>query len=110
MQSIPRSVNKDMKLVVMTIVLSFDTTSEGSTNMFSEWILERGSDLQVGLFFATLALFLCLERLLPRRTKKPDRQRQWTNWSLTTLNVIALIFLPVSFIGAAMWFSPDTAG
>ena len=71
---------------------------------FETLILERGEDLQYALFFAGLAVCLGLEVLLPRRTTPRERRLRWpTNFGMTTTNVLALGFVPFSFVGAALW-------
>ncbi len=71
---------------------------------FETWIVEVGEDLQVALFFGVLGLCLVAERLAPRRAPPAYRRgRWWTNYALTALNLVMLIALPVSFIGAAAW-------
>jgi sterol desaturase/sphingolipid hydroxylase (fatty acid hydroxylase superfamily) len=71
---------------------------------FETLMLERGEALQYVLFFATFGLFLAVEPLLPRRTTESDRRRRWpTNLGMTATNIVALGFVPFSFIGAALW-------
>lgn len=71
---------------------------------FSTWMLERGEALQYGLFFGAFAFFLALELWFPRRTTATGRRLRWpTNLGMTATNVIALGFVPLSFIGAALW-------
>jgi sterol desaturase/sphingolipid hydroxylase (fatty acid hydroxylase superfamily) len=67
-------------------------------------MIERGESLQYVLFFGFLALFFAVEAVIPRRTTPPERGRRWpTNLGLTLTNVLALGFVPFSFIGAALW-------
>lgn len=71
---------------------------------FPDLMMEQGETLQYVLFFGFLALFFAAETVLARRTTSPDRARRWpTNLGLTLTNVLALGFVPFSFIGAALW-------
>jgi sterol desaturase/sphingolipid hydroxylase (fatty acid hydroxylase superfamily) len=71
---------------------------------FSSLMMERGESLQYALFFGILPVLALLERVWPRRMAQPDRRRRWTtNLGMTATNVVALGFLPISFIGAALW-------
>lgn len=77
----------------------------------SEWLLERGGDLQGALFVVLIVLFLVLETWKPRRTGSMDRRRRWpVNYLLTVLNLLALGALPVSFISAAVWAARHHVG
>jgi len=68
------------------------------------WLLERGGDAQVALFFSGLVLFALLEALRPRRTGPRDRRRRWpTNGALTALTIAVLPLVPISFIAAGAW-------
>lgn len=67
-------------------------------------LLARGGDLQFLAFFAALPLLALLERAWPRRPGRLARRRRWpTNLGITALNVVALGFVPVSFLAAALW-------
>ena len=67
------------------------------------WLLTRGGDAQVAVFFAGLALFAGLEGTFPRRQGRQRRARWRTNAVLTGLAIAALALVPVSFIAAAVW-------
>src|SRR5262245_48639555 len=70
----------------------------------STWLSAHGEDAQVAVFFALLALLAIAERLAPRRAASADRRRRWlTNYALTALNLVVLMALPVTLIGAAAW-------
>jgi sterol desaturase/sphingolipid hydroxylase (fatty acid hydroxylase superfamily) len=70
----------------------------------SEWILERGGDLQAVLFFGGLIAFGGLERLIPRRPGDLQRRSRWlTNGGLMLLTLGVMMLVPLSFIGAAVW-------
>ena len=68
-----------------------------------DWLLTRGGDAQVAVFFAGLALFAGLEGAFPRRQGRQRRARWRTNAVLTGLAIAALALVPVSFIAAAVW-------
>jgi sterol desaturase/sphingolipid hydroxylase (fatty acid hydroxylase superfamily) len=71
---------------------------------FPSLMIERGESLQYILFFGFLTFFLAAEAVMPRRTTPPERGRRWpTNLGLTLTNVLALGFVPFSFISAALW-------
>jgi sterol desaturase/sphingolipid hydroxylase (fatty acid hydroxylase superfamily) len=71
---------------------------------FQELMLERGESLQYALFFGLMVLFLGLETIIPRRRTPTNRRRRWpTNLGMTATNVVALGFVPFSFVGAALW-------
>jgi sterol desaturase/sphingolipid hydroxylase (fatty acid hydroxylase superfamily) len=71
---------------------------------FEALMLEHGERLQYALFFGILALLMLLEAWLPRRSTPSNRRRRWpTNLGMTATNVVALGFVPFSFIGAALW-------
>jgi sterol desaturase/sphingolipid hydroxylase (fatty acid hydroxylase superfamily) len=76
---------------------------------FATWMLERGEGLQYGLFFGAFGLFLLLEFLFPRR-KKAGHRRWPTNFAMTATNVVALGFVPFSFIGAALFAQSANIG
>lgn len=68
-----------------------------------DWLLARGEDLQLAVFFTLLPALMLAERLAPRRPH-PDRRRRWpANFGLTALNVVTLSLQPVSLIGVARW-------
>jgi len=76
-----------------------------------EFMLLNGADLQVFLFFGLLILFLCLERMVPRRiTLKPQKKRWWTNGALSALAIITLPVMPVTFISIAAWAENNGIG
>jgi sterol desaturase/sphingolipid hydroxylase (fatty acid hydroxylase superfamily) len=67
------------------------------------WVLANADSLQFELFFALLAAFGLAEALAPKRSEPMRRARWVTNFVLTTLNIIVLSLLPVSFFTAAVW-------
>jgi len=72
---------------------------------------EKGGDLQTLAFVAALPLLALLERVWPRRRGRLERIRRWpTNLGLTALNVVALGFVPLSFLGAALWAETQGLG
>jgi sterol desaturase/sphingolipid hydroxylase (fatty acid hydroxylase superfamily) len=78
---------------------------------FTTLMLEQGESLQYALFFGALIIFLVLETWLPRRTSGPNRRLRWpTNIGMTATNLVALGFVPFSFIGAALWAESNQYG
>ncbi|MCP4004071.1 MAG: sterol desaturase family protein [bacterium] len=78
---------------------------------FADLMLEHGEDLQYAIFFGAFALFAVFEFWIPRRATSPNRRRRWpTNLSMTVVNIFALGFVPVSFIGAATWAEREAFG
>lgn len=76
-----------------------------------ELLLARGGDLQVALFFGVLAILIVIERVWPRRPGRLGRRERWpANFGLTALNVLALGFVPFTFIGAALWAQSSGVG
>lgn len=72
--------------------------------MFESWIMEYAGDLQVALFFCLLAILALLEYFLPKRPGPMARKRRWrTNLFLTTINIVVLASLPVTFFAIAVW-------
>lgn len=70
----------------------------------SRWLLTRGDELQVVLFFALLISLAAAERLRPRRRQSMARSVRWpTNFLLTLINLMVMGVLPVTFISAAQW-------
>jgi sterol desaturase/sphingolipid hydroxylase (fatty acid hydroxylase superfamily) len=78
---------------------------------FEEMMLERGEILQYGLFFGFMVFFLVLETIIPRRRTPMNRRLRWpTNLGMTATNVVALGFVPFSFVGAALWAQSANIG
>lgn len=76
-----------------------------------DWILASAGSLQEIAFAVALLAFLALELAAPHRRAPQLRRRRWpTNFALTALNVAALGFVPVSFIGAASWARAERIG
>jgi sterol desaturase/sphingolipid hydroxylase (fatty acid hydroxylase superfamily) len=76
-----------------------------------ELMLSAGQDLQVYLFFGFLGAFLIAERVVPKRKPRNARARRWlTNAALTTVVILSLPLLPVSFITAAYWGQKNGIG
>ena len=76
-----------------------------------EWLLTQGEMAQIFVFFSFLLLFLLLEMLWPRRTPStPQRSRRVVNFTMTALNVAALSFVPISFVGVAVWAEQSQLG
>lgn len=78
---------------------------------FQEWLLVNGGDLQVVLFFGLFAVLLATERSAAMRRNDMRRRSRWpANLGLTTLNLVVLSVLPVSFISVALWASGENWG
>ncbi|MCA9509346.1 MAG: sterol desaturase family protein, partial [Myxococcales bacterium] len=68
------------------------------------WILANAGTAQEVAFGGALLALLALEAWRPRRRAPARRRQRWpVNFALTALNVVALGFVPVSFVGAALW-------
>ena len=77
----------------------------------SDWIVTRGEDMQVVIFFSLLALLMGAERLAPRRAGPMHRATRWrVNFFLTVVNLAAMSLLPISFISAALWAESQRFG
>jgi sterol desaturase/sphingolipid hydroxylase (fatty acid hydroxylase superfamily) len=75
------------------------------------WMIERGGDLQVYLFFGLLIVFLIVERLKPKRQPRHSQHARWrTNAALTLLTIMTLPLVPVSLITAAWWAQEQEIG
>jgi len=71
---------------------------------WDRWILERGDELQVELFFGLLLVLAALEVFWPRRAGRQERRVRWpANLLLTLLNFLVLSVMPVTLIGAALF-------
>ena len=74
-------------------------------------MLLSGEALQVYLFFSLLAGFVVLERLIPKRHPDASQKSRWlTNAGLSTLSILTLPLLPLSFITAAWWAQQQGIG
>ena len=72
--------------------------------MIDTWIIENAESVQVALFFTLFAIFALVEALAPKRSGPVHRKERWlTNLVLTTLNIIVMGLLPVTFFGMAVW-------
>ena len=72
--------------------------------MIDRWMTENAENVHVMLFFSLFALFALTELLTPKRKGSMQRKRRWiTNLLLTTLNIIVMSLLPVTFFGVAIW-------
>ena len=67
-------------------------------------MLNHGENLQFGLFFGCLIVFLAVERLMPRRIVKRNQRKRWlTNTGLTIFAIMMLPLLPITFITVGYW-------
>ena len=74
-------------------------------------LIERGESLQYIIFFATFLGLVLLEPVVRRRTLPKHQRHRWpANVALTLTNVLALGFVPVSFISAAFWADSASFG
>ena len=72
--------------------------------MIDTWIIENADSVQVALFFTLFAIFGLAEALAPKRSGPIHRKARWlTNLVLTTLNIIVMGLLPVTFFGMGVW-------
>jgi len=72
--------------------------------MIERWISENADTVQVALFFALFAIFGLAELLAPRRPGAMHRKERWTtNLLLTTVNIMVMGLIPVTFFGTAVW-------
>ena len=75
------------------------------------WIMAHGDDLQFILFFALLAGLTVFEFWVPKRPGPMQRRSRWTtNYLLTAINIVAMGFLPVSFVSASIWAQSSGIG
>ena len=75
------------------------------------WIIENANDVQVILFFALFALFALAEVIEPKREGPMKRKARWlTNMLLTTINVVVLSLLPVTFFSVAVMANVEGIG
>ncbi len=75
------------------------------------YMMSNGAELQVPLFFGFLILFIAVERIVPMR--KPEfsqSTRWWTNAGLSTLAILLIPLMPVSFITVAAWAKNNDLG
>lgn len=72
--------------------------------MVDVWIMENADSVQVTLFFTLFAVLALVEMVAPTRPRLPEPKKRWvTNLAFTTVNILVLSFLPVTFFGAAIW-------
>jgi sterol desaturase/sphingolipid hydroxylase (fatty acid hydroxylase superfamily) len=71
--------------------------------MIDTWITTNANDVQFVLFFVLFILFAGAEVVTPRRPGPMHRRTRWVTNLLTTLNVVVLSLLPVTFFRIAVW-------
>jgi hypothetical protein len=70
-------------------------------------MLENEFLIRMSVFLGLFAVLAVVERLMPRRARRPEHVARWlTNWGLSLLNTAALrlvaIVIPLLAIGAAI--------
>ena len=79
--------------------------------MLESWIIKNANDVQVALFFALLAVFAIAEIFAPAREGRSNRWKRWpVNFALTTINIVVMGMLPVTFFSAANWAAQHGVG